>query len=150
MYEDNHEPLPPGDVMAVFGKVFAEMQNHAVIAPARKISVENVVQWADKATQPYFAKISRRLLLPGSEIRGFENLEKLSELAREGKQCLICLVHRSNFDVPTLCALLEDQAQLEPFHRIIWIAGRKLCEDTGATSLASNWIVFFLSSTVLA
>ena len=43
---------------------------------------------------------------------------------------MLCLSHRSNLDVPTLYALLEDQADLSVFHRIIWIAGRKLSEDS--------------------
>ena len=46
----------------------------------------------------------------------------------------MCLNHRSNLDVPTLYTLMEDQADPALFHKIIWIAGRKLEEDQGLTS----------------
>jgi 1-acyl-sn-glycerol-3-phosphate acyltransferase len=47
----------------------------------------------------------------------------------------LCLNHRSNLDVPTLYTLLEDHDDPELFHRIIWIAGRKLEEDEGMTGV---------------
>jgi glycerol-3-phosphate O-acyltransferase len=85
--------------------------------------------------QPYFASICRRLLLPGSGILGTDSLAELTRLAIAGRSCIICLNHRSNLDVPMLYALLEDQASLDLFHRIIWIAGRKLHEDVGSTRI---------------
>lgn len=135
MYEENLKPLPAGD----FAKVFADQLDaidHGVSAhsPAR-ITPADVVQWARPEIQPHLAAICRRLLLPGSVITGVEHLIELTQLAQSGKSCLICLNHRSNLDVPTLHVLLEDQFQCEAFHRTIWIAGRKLSEDAGATRL---------------
>jgi glycerol-3-phosphate O-acyltransferase len=75
------------------------------------------------------------LLLPGSGVSGLENLRQLVEHAAEAKACLLCLNHRSNLDVPILQALLEDCGEDRLFQQIIWIAGRKLEEDVGMTSL---------------
>lgn len=135
MYEDNLTPLPNGDFARVFADPLAAIERCGRVRPPEKISPVNVVRWATTDIQPYFGGICRRLLLPGSGIMGTENLAELTSLALKGNSCIICLNHRSNLDVPTLYALLEDQARLDLFHRIIWIAGRKLHEDAGATRM---------------
>ncbi len=63
------------------------------------------------------------------------HLRALVELAAAGESCLLCLNHRSTLDAPTLFTLLEDQSDPQLFDRIIWIAGRKLEEDVGMTSV---------------
>ena len=134
MYEENQQPLPPGDATVMFADQFTEMQRSAQIESS-PITPQNVFQRADIRNQPHFAVICRRLLLPGSDVQGIENLVELAKLARGGRSCLICLNHRSNLDVPTLCALMEDLGQLDLFHQIIWIAGRKLEEDSALTRM---------------
>ena len=137
MYEENCEPLTSGDASVVFAEQLAAIKNHAPVQRPAELAPENVVRWADKGNQPYFLPICRRLLLPGSGLRGVANLSSLVALAQEGKSCLVCLNHRCNFDVPTLYTLLADQADPALFDRLIWIAGRKLEEDVGMTS----WLV---------
>ncbi len=134
MYEENCQPLPDGDASVVFAKYLAEMQRHDTGDHA-PVTPENVVRWANRINQPYFAAICRRLLLPGSGLIGVENLRHLVDLAKNGNACLLCLNHRSTLDVPTLQALAEDNGHAELFDPIIWIAGRKLEEDVGPTSM---------------
>ncbi len=133
MYEENCEPLPDGDAAVVFAEHFAQIRHHLPIDRVAEVTPQSVVRWADTRNQPHLVAMSRRLLLPGSGIVGFENLRKLADLARAGNSCLLCLNHRSNFDVPTLCALLQDHGDSPTFQQIIWIAGRKLEEDIGMT-----------------
>jgi hypothetical protein len=135
MYEENCDPLLHEDASVVFAKQLAEMKLNASATQPANITPESVVRWADPRNETYFAEICRRLLLPGSGIVGSKNLQQLVELAREGSPCVLCLNHRSNLDVPTLFTLLEDHADSDWFRRIVWIAGRKLEEDTGLTSL---------------
>lgn len=132
MYEENVTPLPPGDASVVFAQLLAEMQQDAGPHTA-PVSPETVLQYGHRANLQRFAAISRRLLLPGSCIDGAEHLTELRRRAAAGQSCLLCLLHRSNLDVPTLYALLADQDQADIFQLIIWIAGRKLMEDTLAT-----------------
>ncbi|NND95915.1 MAG: 1-acyl-sn-glycerol-3-phosphate acyltransferase [Pirellulaceae bacterium] len=135
MYEENRDPLPRGDVSIVFADVLAEMKTHVANVRSTELTSESVVRWADYASQPHFVAMCRRLLLPESGVFGLENLHRLVELGREGNSCLLCLNHRSNLDVPILGALLEDQGESELFKKIIWVAGRKLEEDVGLTSM---------------
>ena len=134
MYEQNREPLPQGDASIVFAEQLAAMKMPASKVPA-KLTHETSVRWADTCNQPHIAAMARRLLLPGSGLVGVENLRQMVKLAGEGNACLLCLNHRSNLDVPTLEALLEDQQQGALFRQIIWIAGRKLEEDIGMTRM---------------
>ena len=135
MYEENCEPLPPGDFAQVFAQPLAAIAEACSTGPPARISPANVVRWANRSLQPYLAVVCRRLLLPGSGIQGVENLVRLSELAAGGESCIVCLNHQSNLDVPTLQVLLEDQGLADHFNRLIWIAGRKLHEDVDATHL---------------
>ncbi len=133
MYEENLEPLPAGDALQAFAPILAEMRRNGVLGSPLPLSHDQVLFWADAELQRYLIPISRRLLLPGSGINGLTNLEQLVELADNGASCLICLNHRSNLDVPTLGALLQDQSRKSLFDKIVWVAGRKLQEDQGMT-----------------
>lgn len=131
MYEENVQPLPSGDISSVFADVLAAVAEQFGNAPVELVAPETVVQWAHRNVQPWFGRICRRLLLPGSGVRGTDRLGELLDLARAGKSCIVCLNHRSNLDVPTLQVLLQDQGRPELFDRIVWVAGRKLQEDEG-------------------
>lgn len=135
MYEENIEPLPPGDVLQAFAPVFSEIQRKCHLTAPQPVSHEKVLFWAKTDLQNYLTQISRRLLLPGSGITGIDNLEHLVELATERASCILCLNHRSNLDVPTLSAMLQDHSKPQLFEKIIWIAGRKLQEDQGMTGM---------------
>lgn len=138
MYEENQRPLPPGDSVAVFAHALAEIERLPRGAPRPSPACGPAVQEPNVAAQPLFAAICRRLLLPGSALAGFENLAELADLAAKGAACLLCMNHRSTLDVPTLYALIEDQADLAVFHRMVWISGRKLDEDAGVTPILAR------------
>jgi glycerol-3-phosphate O-acyltransferase len=140
MYEENLTPLADGDFAEVFADLLARIGNDCQAASPAKITPHDVLQWARPEVQPYLASICRRLLLPGSAVFGAERLVELTRRALQGRSCIVCLNHRSNLDVPTLYALLEDRKSPDLFHRIIWIAGRKLQEDVGATRLLAQGI----------
>ena len=133
MYEENVIPLPPGDAKEMFAHDLQRLA-HMGQMPS-PLSCENVVQMAEKCIQSPLAAICRKLLLPGSCIRGWQNLKELNRLSREGQSCLLCLSHVSNLDVPNLYTIMEDQHGVEIFDGIIWIAGRKLSEDSVLTQI---------------
>jgi hypothetical protein len=135
MYEENLTSVPDGDFSTVFAELLGSVEHVYRSAEPAPITPANVLFFADRRVQPYVASICRRLLLPGSGIAGSENLAELTRLASAGRSCIVCLNHQSNLDVPTLHALLEDQGNAELFQHVIWIAGRKLHEDVGATRM---------------
>lgn len=135
MYKENLTALPDGDFSAVFSEHLAAVESICLSDPPERIGPANVLHWARPEIQPHFARICRRLVIPGSQVLGIERLAELVGLATAGHSCIICLNHRSNLDVPTLYALLEDQARLDLFHRLIWISGRKLDEDVGSARM---------------
>jgi len=135
MYEENLKPLSHDDFTKVFADLLVAIERSTQGTPTDAITPAVVVRWANTDVQSCIAAISRRLLLPGSGIEGVENLIELTNLALHGSSCILCLNHRSNLDVPTLHTLLKDQAGVDLFRHIIWIAGRKLEEDVGLTKL---------------
>ncbi|MGI9518704.1 MAG: 1-acyl-sn-glycerol-3-phosphate acyltransferase [Pirellulaceae bacterium] len=135
MYEENLDPLPAGDAVQAFAPLFSEMQRQGHWARLPSVTPDQVLYWANPEIQKWLVRLSRRLLLPGSGIVAVDQLGKLVDLAANGSSCLVCFNHRSNLDVPTLCALLQDAGHGDLFEKIIWLAGRKLQEDTGLTSV---------------
>jgi glycerol-3-phosphate O-acyltransferase len=135
MYEENLAPLPEGDFATVFADALATIERHAAGTAPGKITPHNVVGWARPEIQTQLAQIARRLLLPGSRVIGTDSLAELVRLALARHSCIVCLNHRSNLDVPSLYALLEDQGSADVVQRLIWISGRKLDEDVGLTKL---------------
>lgn len=133
MYDENQQPLPPGDAREVFAEELMELQRQATVAALPPLNDRQVLFWAESRLREPLIRISRRLLLPGSGLVGLDNLRELTQRAAAGESCLICFNHRSNLDVPTLATLLEDAGQPELFDRLIWVAGRKLQEDAGLT-----------------
>jgi len=93
-----------------------------------EVTANNVYQEANKTLRPFIYQIIQDLLLPGSDVWGWENLIELKKLAEKGKSCLILMEHYSNFDLPNLFYLLEKKGELGQniSDSIIAIAGFKL------------------------
>ncbi len=131
MYEENLEPLPRGNLTEAFAPWISEFFQREHDLSTHPVTHHDVLFWARPELQDCLARISRRLLLPGSGVDGLLNLAELIEWAEQGSSCILCLNHRSNLDVPTLSVLLNDGGQPKLFQKIVWIAGRKLQEDAG-------------------
>lgn len=97
-----------------------------------KISADNVFHPAALENREIFKNFLDQLILDGSSIKGKENLSKFYENFKAGKSSLILAEHKSNFDVPIFYAMMYDQEELfkKIFEDIVFIAGRKLNEDT--------------------
>jgi glycerol-3-phosphate O-acyltransferase len=96
----------------------------------REITPSDVFQPAKATNRPVFREICDSLMLPGSDIRGVENLLELAERAERGEPGIVLSWHSSNLDVPNLHALLHKSGQAELFDRLVFIAGRKLNEES--------------------
>jgi 1-acyl-sn-glycerol-3-phosphate acyltransferase len=103
----------------------------------RVVTEKNVYQEGNPSNKPLMREIVTDLMLPGSQIIGFENLAELHQLAQRKKPCLILMEHFSNFDIPCLYELLERRGP-EGKHvadAIVSVAGVKL-NETGSLVLA--------------
>ncbi len=96
------------------------------------ITEKNVYQEGLATNKPIIRRVVSELMLPGSRINGFENIEKLYELARTGKSCLLFMQHFSNFDIPNFYELLERHGEIgeQVSQAIVSIAGMKLNESS--------------------
>lgn len=96
----------------------------------RSVSIDEVFQQGNLELLGYIESIVAENLEPGSEIRSFENLKKLHELAAAGAKCLLLVEHYSNFDLPAFLYLLRhvgpDGARVAD--DVVAIAGIKLSE----------------------
>jgi glycerol-3-phosphate O-acyltransferase len=95
------------------------------------ITKDNVYQEANKVNRKHFYEIMEDLLLPGSQVKGYENLQNLFEKAQAGESCLLLMEHYSNFDLPALFYLIEKDHP-EGKHiteALVAIAGFKLNEE---------------------
>jgi len=103
----------------------------------RVLTPESVYQAPHTANRAlFFSKVSP-LLLEGSGIGGLGNLAHLGRLSAEGHSCLIFAEHVSNLDVPTFWMLMKlAGAEFEElFERIVFLAGRKLNEESGIVKI---------------
>ncbi|MDR0639386.1 MAG: 1-acyl-sn-glycerol-3-phosphate acyltransferase [Spirochaetaceae bacterium] len=80
---------------------------------------------------PYVNKIVESLMLPGSGIRGVDNLYRLLKLAKAGHSCLLMVEHYSNLDLPEFYYFLGQHGERgeELQKAVIAIAGMKLTVD---------------------
>jgi glycerol-3-phosphate O-acyltransferase len=111
------------------------------------ITEDNVLQEAADDILPYLDKMVETLILPGSGLDGFENLEELYSKAESGKSCLLLPEHYSNLDLSLFSYLVRKAGgRGEDIGRsIIAIAGMKLSEDNPAVSaLASAYSRIFI------
>jgi glycerol-3-phosphate O-acyltransferase len=96
------------------------------------VSVDAVYQEGNKDILPFIDTMVSENLEPGSGIRSFANLEKLSSLATAGAKCLLLVEHYSNFDLPAFSYLLRKAGpQGERIaDSVVAIAGIKLSETS--------------------
>jgi hypothetical protein len=96
------------------------------------ITKDNVYQEANKVNRKEFYEIMEDLLLPGSQIKGYENLQVLYDKAQAGESCLFLMEHYSNFDLPALFYLIEkDHPGGDKItDALVAIAGLKLNEES--------------------
>ena len=100
----------------------------------RVITEHNVYQKPNYKIRELIAGLCEEILLPGSGMRGMENVARLLQKLKEGKKALLLMEHYSNFDLPMLIYLLGLDADgsgagPELADRIVAIAGMKLNED---------------------
>ncbi|MDR2491741.1 MAG: 1-acyl-sn-glycerol-3-phosphate acyltransferase, partial [Spirochaetaceae bacterium] len=98
---------------------------------ATHINPDNVYQQGEPKTLAIFDKMITDLLLPGSEIRGWEHIVNLYEKAQGGASCLLFLEHYGNMDLPGISYLLRKRGPLgeKIAAALVAIAGRKLNEE---------------------
>ncbi len=113
-------------------EIFARVRKIVENAEKDVVTKDRVFQPAVKTNRDMALEMTRFLMMDGSKINGIENIKKLSKLAEEGHSCLLTSEHKSNHDVPNLFRLFHDKYEenLEAFEKIIFIAGKKLNEET--------------------
>jgi len=96
------------------------------------VSIDAVYQEGNKDILPFIDTMVSENLEPGSGIRSFANLEKLSSLSAAGAKCLLLVEHYSNFDLPAFSYLLRKAGpQGERIaDSVVAIAGIKLSETS--------------------
>lgn len=113
---------------ANYRDTIVEMMKHA--RASMDIGPDGVYAEANTKILPFVDRIVQDWILPASEIRSFQNLERLAELARQGKSCLLLLEHYSNFDLPVFSYLLRHRGQggKDIESNIVAVAGIKLSQ----------------------
>jgi glycerol-3-phosphate O-acyltransferase len=113
-------------VREIYGHIAMELIKNS--RQSGHVDPDAVYQEANKSNRVILNRIIGDLLLPGSAILNYHELQKLHNLSQEGKSCLILMEHYSNFDLPNLYYLLEqDHPDGEEIgDDIIAMAGMKL------------------------
>jgi glycerol-3-phosphate O-acyltransferase len=108
----------------------------ALSKPSTHITEDNVYQEGADEILPYHDKIMEDLLLPGSGVDGFENLEELYAKAESGKSCLLLPEHYSNLDLSLFSYLVRKAGGRgnDIARSVIAIAGMKLNEENPIVS----------------
>ena len=99
----------------------------------RLITPENVYQLARPEGKEFLTDlIDHKLLLPGSQFEGLENLDHCLKELNAGRHVIFLPEHRGNLDAYTFDVLLrrEDARYQDILDRLIFIAGRKLNESS--------------------
>lgn len=98
----------------------------------RTITPENVFQTAVIPGRDVMEALQDKLMLPGSQVEGLENLDHCLAELEAGKSVLFMPEHRGNFDVPAFNTLLRRQHPRygDILDRLVYIAGRKLNESS--------------------
>ena len=103
-------------------------------SPAKNkiITEHNVFQEGNPTNRPLMKQIINQLILPGSTVRGFDNLVDLYDRAQRGADCLMLMEHYSNFDIPCFYELLDRRGEIgeKITDSIVSMAGIKLNEES--------------------
>ncbi len=95
------------------------------------ISDDELLRPANRKNQVLVEQIIEKLLLPGSEVVGFEHLSDLYRRSQAGESCILLMEHYSNFDIPNLFFLAkENPLGTEFLETIVAMAGMKLNEES--------------------
>lgn len=107
------------------------MRMMAVSRGQAVVSDKNVHQRGNLDVLPFIDSIVKENLLPGSSIRGMENLTELLAASAAGEPCILFLEHYSNFDLPVLHYLLRQAGPqgTAVAEALLAIAGIKLNES---------------------
>jgi len=105
------------------------MRMMAVSRGQSLVTDRNVNQPGNPEILPFIDSIIDENLLPGSEVRGLEHLDRLLATASTGEPCLLLLEHYSNFDLPVFHYLLRRSGRADLADAIVAIAGIKLNES---------------------
>jgi hypothetical protein len=105
------------------------MRMMAVSRGQNLVTERNVNQPGNPDVLPFIDKMIEENVLPGSGIRGIENLDELVKAAKSGEPCLLLLEHYSNFDLPVFHYLLRREGRQEIADALVAIAGIKLNES---------------------
>jgi glycerol-3-phosphate O-acyltransferase len=113
-----------------FAQIIQKMKDNCTGADV--VTDKNVFQEGNPTNKPLLKQIVRDLIMPGSQILGFEHLVELLRTAQKKKPCLILMEHYSNFDIPCLYELLEERGAdgREVADSIVSVAGVKLNEES--------------------
>jgi len=115
---------------------------------AMTVNPDNVYQPGNPAILPHIDTMIAGHLSDKSTIRNMHNLEKLSEMAAQGKSCLLLVEHYSNFDLPVFNYLLRQAGETgqKAAEKLIAIAGYKLNETnpvvTAFTEAYSRLVIY--------
>ena len=120
-----------------FSPVIDAMLAQSQIKQDRALTPENVFQEQYPANRERFFSVASHLLEEGSGLGGLENLAQLGKLSDQGHSCLVFAEHLSNLDVPTFWMLMKIAGpEFVPlFDRIVFLAGRKLNEESGIVKI---------------
>ncbi|HCL55718.1 MAG TPA: hypothetical protein DHW82_01745 [Spirochaetia bacterium] len=116
-----------------FRNTVKEMEAFVDIYDNQAVTAQNVFQPAKLTNRDRFQKFMNYLIRPESKIIGKENILEFYKNFQAGKSSLILGEHKSNFDVPGFCAMMyreENPVFSEIFEKIVFVAGRKLNEDS--------------------
>ncbi len=120
-----------GEIRNDYAHIVPRLKEAARSEPAH-ITPDQIFRPANLAARNVVNEVVDDLLLPESDILGFQHLEELAERARSGAATLILMEHYSNFDIPCFYRLLDRRGQKgqEIADRILSMAGVKLTEET--------------------
>jgi glycerol-3-phosphate O-acyltransferase len=121
-----------------FTDLFKDALGLSKMAP--QVTEQNVYQEGDGRILPLLDKIVEAFILPGSGMRGMENLVELYEKARSGASCLLLLEHYSNLDLSLFSWLLRHESEQgrEIAGAVVAIAGIKLNESSAAVAACTG------------
>lgn len=95
------------------------------------VRADEVFQPANQKNRALVDQVIQILMQPASRIVGYEHLQELYRRAQAGESCLLLSEHYSNFDIPCLFVLAEQQEGGKAItDSVVAMAGSKLNEES--------------------